>query len=410
MALPSADNLRAGEPPALADLAAALRAGGSSAVRLADALIAAAVRERASDIHVEPLERSVRVRFRVDGELHTVLSPGLEHRDALVSRLKVLAHLDIAERRLPQDGRLTAAVDAAGVGRAIDVRVSTLPTMFGEKVVLRLLDKEGLALDMAGLGLTPAEFERYERAIHRPWGMVLVTGPTGSGKTSTLYCSLARLNRPGVNIVTVEDPIEFSLPGISQVQVREPIGLTFANVLRALLRQDPDVILVGEIRDTDTAATAVKAALTGHLVLATLHTNDAPTSVTRLVNMGIEPFLVASSVHLVCAQRLVKRICASCHTVDRRPSPVAGSSPSTAVAFHGSGCSACRGTGYRGRVGIFEVMPITEALADLVARSGSAGEVRRLAIAEGMATLRESGLAKVRDGVTTFDEVGRETT
>ena len=386
-----------------------MRGGRWSAVGLADAVIAAAVRERASDIHFEPFDRAVRVRFRIDGELHTVLSSDLDCRDALVSRLKVLAHLDIAERRLPQDGRLTATVAANGTPRAIDVRVSILPTMFGEKVVLRLLDRDGLALDMSRLGLAPAEFERLDQAIRRPWGMVLVTGPTGSGKTSTLYAALARINDARINIVTVEDPIEFSLPGVNQVQVREPIGLSFAHVLRSFLRQDPDVILVGEIRDGDTAATAVKAALTGHLVLTTLHTNDAATSVTRLVNMGIEPFLVASSINVVCAQRLVKRICASCREVDRRPAAGQGPLPAATVSFRGQGCSDCRGTGYRGRVGIFEVMAMTEALSDLVARHGSAAELRRRALDEGMVTLRESGLAKVREGITTTDEVVRET-
>ncbi len=365
-------------------------------VKLAEGLLAAAVRERASDIHIEPYEKSVRIRFRVDGELRTMMTAPVEQRDTLVSRLKVLAHLDIAERRLPQDGRMTATVSAEGADRPVDIRVSVLPTLFGEKVVLRLLDPVGVNLAMGELGFGDAELERYERAIRRPWGMVLVTGPTGSGKTSTLYSSLTRLNHPSINIVTVEDPIEFNLPGVNQVQVRDHIGLTFASVLRALLRQDPDVILVGEIRDSETAAIAIKAALTGHLVLSTLHTNDAPTTVTRLVNMGIEPFLVANSINLVCAQRLVRRVCPSCRSVTE-----------TSPADHA--CLSCNGTGYRGRVGIFEVMEMSESLRELVTAKSSTADLRRAAIQEGMTTLRESGLTKVQGGLTTTDEVLRET-
>ena len=364
--------------------------GDSSAVALVSRLIAGAVRHGASDVHIEPYERELRVRYRVDGQLRTVLSSAPGQRDAIVSRVKVMAHLDIAEKRLPQDGRIRATLADAGRTRPIDIRASILPTLYGEKVVLRLLDPEGLTLDLSRLGFAPDALDRFDRAIRRPWGMVLVTGPTGSGKTSTLYSSLARLNHPAINIVTAEDPVEFHLPGVNQVQVREPIGLTFAAVLRSLLRQDPNIILVGEIRDSDTAAMAVKAALTGHLVLSTLHTNDAPTSITRLVNMGVEPFLVASALHLVCAQRLVRRRC-----------PCGAPGP--------SGCERCGGTGYKGRVGVFEVMDVTDALRELVVANASAGELRRQAIADGMVPLGESGLAAARAGVTTMDEVVRET-
>jgi type IV pilus assembly protein PilB len=379
----------AGETPWTGELVRSL-----PTARFADGLLSAAIRARASDIHIEPYEKAVRIRFRVDGQLRIFTTAALEHRDALVSRLKVLAHLDIAERRLPQDGRLTATITDDGHSRVVDVRISVLPTLFGEKVVLRVLDAGALSLDIASLGFRPAELERFERAILRPWGMILVTGPTGSGKTSTLYASLTQLNSPAVNIVTVEDPVEFNLPGVNQVQVREQIGLTFAAVLRALLRQDPDVILVGEIRDSDTAAIAIKAALTGHLVLSTLHTNDAPTSVTRLVNMGIEPFLVANSISLVCAQRLVRRVCTSCRQA--ASSPVAE-------------CGACQGTGYRGRVGVFEIMEMTDQLRELITVHASTADIRRVAVEQGMTTLRESGVASARDGITTIDEVVRET-
>jgi type IV pilus assembly protein PilB len=368
---------------------------GVPIVRLADGLIAAAVRDRASDIHVEPFESVVRIRCRVDGQLRTILTIPPEHREALVSRLKVLAHLDIAERRLPQDGRFTTTIHDDGPRRAVDVRVSVLPTLFGEKVVLRLLDPIGQNLDMTELGFAAVDLDRFERSIRRPWGMVLVTGPTGSGKTSTLYAALTRLNHPAINIVTVEDPVEFNLHGINQVQVRDQIGLTFAGVLRALLRQDPDVILVGEIRDNETAAIAIKAALTGHLVLSTLHTNDAPTSITRLVDMGIEPFLVANSINLVCAQRLVRRSCTACRQIAerdaRRP------------------CPTCQGTGFRGRTGLFEVMEMSEPLRDLVSARASTADIRRAALAQGMTSLREAGLARARAGTTTIDEVLRET-
>jgi type IV pilus assembly protein PilB len=331
--------------------------------------------------------------------------------------MKIMAGMDIAEKRLPQDGRIKARFNDRGKAREIDFRVSCLPTLFGEKIVLRLLDPEGLMLDMAKLGFEPEELRRFDRAIRRPWGMVLVTGPTGSGKTNTLYSALSQINQPGVNIMTAEDPVEFNLPGINQVQVRESIGLDFAAALRSFLRQDPNIILVGEIRDVDTASIAVKAALTGHLVLSTLHTNDAPSSVNRLVNMGIESFLVANSLNLIAAQRLVRRVCSSC----KEPMPVAvpvpqlieaGFTPeeaATVTPLHGKGCDRCGGTGYKGRVGLFEVMEMTEGLRERVIANAPVIELRSLAVEQGMVTLRRSGLQKVRQGVTTLEEVVRET-
>jgi type IV pilus assembly protein PilB len=389
--------------------------GDASTVALVNGLLLRAIRQRASDIHIEPYERELRVRYRIDGQLRTVHSSAPGHRDAVVSRLKVMAHLDIAEKRLPQDGRIRATFSDAGRLRPIDIRASILPTLYGEKVVLRLLDPEGLRLDLTTLGFGSDGLDCFDRAIHRPWGMVLVTGPTGSGKTSTLYASLARLNHAAINIVTAEDPVECHLPGVNQVQVREQIGLTFASVLRSLLRQDPNIILVGEIRDTETAAIAVRAALTGHLVLSTLHTNDAPTSITRLVNMGIEPFLVASALHLVCAQRLVRRICTDCREADDTPPAdsaqgLAHRREDATGTFRGRGCDRCSGTGYRGRVGVFEVMEMTDPLRELVVANASAGDLRRQAVGEGMIPLRQSGLTAVQAGLTTFDEVMRETT
>ena len=325
-----------------------------------------------------------------------------------------MARLDIAEKRLPQDGRIRADLVDRGRRRTIDFRVSVLPTIFGEKVVLRLLDPDAL-VDLAALGFEADALEPFERAIRQPWGMVLVSGPTGSGKTSTLYSSLARLNEPDVNIVTAEDPVEFNLRGVNQVQVRENIGLGFATVLRSFLRQDPNIILVGEIRDSETAAIAVRAALTGHLVLSTLHTNDAPGSLSRLVNMGVEPFLVASSLNLVCAQRLVRRICEACRERDVLPAPAlleAGFSREDAAlvpVFRGRGCERCAGTGYKGRVGLFEVMEMSEPLRELAVAKASATDIRKQALRQGMTALRQRGLQKVRGGVTTLAEVLRET-
>ena len=394
---------------------AADQGGDQTVIRLVNALMRRAIEQGASDIHIEPYEKEVRVRVRVDGELQLAPAPPLRLRDAITSRIKIMARLDIAEKRLPQDGRLKVRFSDGGRVREVDFRVSCLPTLFGEKVVLRLLDREALRLDLAGLGFEGWALGRFRRAIRRPWGLVLVTGPTGSGKTSTLYSALADISRPGANVLTVEDPVEFNLPGINQVQVRDLIGLSFAAVLRAFLRQDPDVILVGEIRDAETASIAVKAALTGHLVLSTLHTNDAASTVNRLVNMGVEPYLVAASVNLVCAQRLVRRVCECCQAPVEIPRDTlihAGVDPHDAASFRGirgRGCDRCSGTGYRGRIGLFEVMELTEPLRELVRSHAPIPELRRLAGTEGMQSLRASGLHKVRQGVTTIDEVVRET-
>jgi type IV pilus assembly protein PilB len=326
-----------------------------------------------------------------------------------------MARLDIAEKRLPQDGRIKTRFNDHGKLREIDFRVSCLPTLFGEKIVLRLLDPEGLRLDMTRLGFEPKALEKFTAAIKKPWGMVLVTGPTGSGKTNTLYSSIAQLNQPGVNIMAAEDPVEFNMLGVNQVPIRENIGLSFASVLRSFLRQDPNIILVGEVRDGETAGIAVKAALTGHLVLSTLHTNDAPSSVNRLINMGIEPFLVASSVNLIAAQRLVRRICEGCkepHKVSVTELVEAGFDPSDAASVEpcrGRGCPKCGGTGYKGRLGVFEVMDFTEPVRQLVMTNATVTELRKVAIDEGMYTLRQAGLRKVREGVTTIEEVVRET-
>jgi len=384
-------------------------------VRLVNVVMMSAIQKGASDIHIEPYEKELRVRYRVDGILYNIMAPPMRLRDSIVSRVKIMAKLDIAEKRLPQDGRIKIRFSENGVPKEIDFRVSCLPTLFGEKVVMRLLDREKLMLDMTRLGFEPESLVKYEAAIMRPWGMVLVTGPTGSGKTNTLYSSISKINTTETNIMTAEDPVEFNLTGVNQVQVKESIGLNFAAALRSFLRQDPNIILVGEIRDFETAEIAVKAALTGHLVLSTLHTNDAPSTVNRLMNMGIEPFLVASSVHLICAQRLVRRVCQHC----KEPLPVppaalaqAGFSPAdaqTVTAYKGVGCNRCNLTGYKGRIGLYEVLEVTEELRELILVGASGLELRRKAIDEGMITLRASGLRKVKEGVTTLEEVVRET-
>jgi len=384
-------------------------------VRLVNVLLMSAIQKGASDIHIEPYEREYRIRYRIDGVLSNVMNPSMKFRDAIASRLKIMAKLDIAEKRLPQDGRIKIRYSDRGNSKDVDFRVSVLPTLFGEAIVMRVLDRDALTLDLTRLGFEPGPLARFEAAIHRPWGMVLVTGPTGSGKTSTLYSAISRLNTPGTKILTAEDPVEFNLSGINQVQIRENIGLTFATALRAFLRQDPNIILVGEIRDFETAEMSVKAALTGHLVLSTLHTNDAPSTVSRLMNMGIEPFLVSSSVNLICAQRLVRRICESCARPDPVPAHVlvdagfAEADAETVVPRKGEGCTACHGTGYRGRLGVFEVLDISEAIRELVLVGASTNELRRTALREGMVTLRQSGLHKIRAGLTTIDEVLRET-
>ena len=384
-------------------------------VRLVNVVLMSAIQKGASDIHIEPYEKELRVRYRIDGILYNIMAPPMKFRDAIVSRVKIMGRLDIAEKRLPQDGRIKIRFNESGQAKEIDFRVSVLPTLFGEKIVMRLLDKDKLMLDMTKLGFEPESLVKFEAAILRPWGMVLVTGPTGSGKTNTLYSSIAKINTPETNIMTAEDPVEFNLAGINQVQVKESIGLNFAAALRSFLRQDPNIILVGEIRDFETAEIAVKAALTGHLVLSTLHTNDAPSTVNRLMNMGIEPFLVASSVHLICAQRLVRRVCSNC----KEPHPLtpaalmqAGFSAedaSTVTSCKGAGCDRCNMTGFKGRVGLYEVLEVTEELKELILVGASGLELRRKAIDEGMITLRMSGLRKVKDGMTTLEEVVRET-
>ncbi len=391
------------------------QSGEAPIIRLVNLMLMSSIQKGASDIHIEPYEKEFRVRFRIDGILYNVMAPPMKFRDAITSRLKIMAKLDIAEKRLPQDGRIKIRFADSGATKEIDFRVSCLPTLFGEKIVMRLLDKDKLMLDMTKLGFEPLSLKKLEVAIAKPWGMVLVTGPTGSGKTNTLYSSIAKINTPETNIMTAEDPVEFNLVGVNQVQVRENIGLNFAAALRSFLRQDPNIILVGEIRDFETAEIAVKAALTGHLVLSTLHTNDAPSTINRLMNMGIEPFLVASSVNLICAQRLVRRICANCKA-DEPHAPEAlvqaGFTPDEAksvIPKKGSGCEKCNGTGYKGRVGLYEVMEIGEELRELILVGASGLELRRKAVEEGMITLRRSGLHKVMEGVTTIEEVARET-
>ncbi len=380
-------------------------------VKFVNGLISEAVRRGASDIHIEPYERTLRVRFRIDGTLYEMMSPPHKLRAAVTSRLKIMADLDIAERRVPQDGRIKVRLG----GKQVDLRVSTLPCIYGEKIVLRILDKANLTLDLTRLGFEPRALDGFLRAIAMPYGMVLVTGPTGSGKTTTLYSALSKVNTPEVNIMTAEDPVEYNLDGINQVNVNEAVELTFAAALRAFLRQDPNIVMVGEMRDKETASIAVKAALTGHLVLSTLHTNDAPSTINRLVNMGIESFLVNSSVNLVCAQRLVRRTCERCREPQTLPPDQlldAGFEPAEIAGlqlWRGRGCERCANTGYKGRVGLFEVMEMTEGLRQLVLDNAPISEMRRVAVQEGMLTLRRSGLRKVRDGLTTLEEVVRET-
>ena len=384
-------------------------------IRLVNVMLMSAISRGASDIHIEPYEKELRVRYRIDGVLYNIMAPPLKLRDPIVSRVKIMAKLDIAEKRLPQDGRIKIRFNEGGQNKEIDFRVSCLPTLFGEKIVLRLLDRDKLMLDMTRLGFEPESLERFNDAIDRPWGMVLVTGPTGSGKTNTLYSSISKLNTPGTNIMTAEDPVEFNLAGINQVQIREGIGLTFAAALRAFLRQDPNIILVGEIRDFETAEIGIKAALTGHLVLSTLHTNDAPSTINRLINMGIEPFLVASSVNLICAQRLVRRVCKACAEPVSVPVQTlvkigyTADAAATVKPVKGRGCDVCGRTGFKGRVGLYEVMVVDDEIKELILLGSSGLELRRKAIERGMVSLRQSGLRKVRDGLTTIEEVLRET-
>jgi type IV pilus assembly protein PilB len=384
-------------------------------IKVSNLILIEALKAGASDIHVEPYEKEFRVRFRVDGILHNIMALPLRVRDPLISRLKIMSKLDISEKRLPQDGRIKIRLRVEERSRDLDLRVSTVPTQFGEKVVMRLLDKSKLQLDMTQLGFEAEPLRRFKDAIDKPYGIVLVTGPTGSGKTNTLYSAIAALNDPTVNILTAEDPIEFNLAGINQVQMKEQIGLTFASALRSFLRQDPDIILVGEVRDFETAEIAVKAALTGHLVLSTLHTNDAPSTINRLMNMGIEPFLVATSINAICAQRLVRRICPVCiEEVETPPQMLiqVGFAPDevkTVKIKRGRGCERCNQSGYKGRVGLYEVLAFSDEIRDMILSGASSIELKRKAIEEGMVTLRMAGLQKVRDAATTLDEVLRET-
>ncbi len=384
-------------------------------IKLVNLFIADAIKRAASDIHIEPYEKDFRIRFRIDGVLYNVMAPPMKLKDALTSRVKIMAKLDIAEKRLPQDGRIKVKTTLEGKKIEIDFRVSCLPTIHGEKIVMRLLDRSKLMLDMTKLGMEPNSLKFFEDAITKPYGMVLVTGPTGSGKTNTLYSAISRLNTSDVNIITAEDPVEFNLGGINQVQIHEQIGLTFAAALRSFLRQDPNIILVGEVRDFETAEIAIKAALTGHLVLSTLHTNDAPSTVNRLLNMGIEPFLVSNSLLLIAAQRLIRKICTNCKTelkVPKKSLVDLGFTPEEAASvtvMHGQGCEHCNNTGYKGRIGLFECMAINEEISELILIGASARELKRKSIELGMLTLRRSGLLKIKDGVTTIDEVVRET-
>ncbi len=397
----------------LADIAKSTEA--APIIKVSNLILIEALKAGASDIHIEPYEKEFRVRFRIDGILHNIMALPMRTRDPLISRLKIMAKLDISEKRLPQDGRIKIRLRVEERSRDLDLRVSTVPAQFGEKVVMRLLDKTKLQLDMTQLGFEPEPLRRFKDAIDRPYGIVLVTGPTGSGKTNTLYSAIAALNDPTVNIMTAEDPIEFNLAGINQVQMKEQIGLTFASALRAFLRQDPDIVLVGEIRDFETAEIAVKAALTGHLVLSTLHTNDAPSTINRLMNMGIEPFLVATSINSICAQRLVRRICAACtEDVETPPQTLiqVGFSPDEVKALkikRGRGCERCNNGGYKGRVGLYEVLAFSDEIRDMILSGASSIELKRKAIEEGMVSLRMAGLGKIREGVTTLEEVLRET-
>lgn len=397
--------------PAARPPASAQPVGDAPVVALVDSLMKDAVARGASDIHVEPYDESVRVRFRIDGILQEIMTPPYEMKQALTSRIKVMAGLDIAEHRLPQDGRLKLAA----AGGDVDVRVSVLPTRFGEKVVLRLLHRSDLVASLDRLGLEARDREHFTEAMSRSAGLILLTGPTGSGKSTTLYGMLSELNQPGVNISTAEDPVEYHLAGVNQVQTHGEIGLSFAACLRAFLRQDPDILMVGEIRDAETARIAINAALTGHLVLTTLHTNDAPSSVYRLTDMGVEPYLIASAITMVVAQRLLRRVCEACKMRAALQAGMLTAAPRETEAvrdvegYHGAGCPECHHTGYRGRAAIYEVMPLTDDLRRRILRGGSAGELKSAAMKTGMRTLRQAAVRKVREGVTTIEEALRVT-
>jgi len=388
------------------------QAGEAPVVKLCNAILLSAIKKKASDIHIEPYEKTFRIRYRIDGVLHEEMRPPLRLKNAITSRIKIMSSLDIAERRLPQDGRIKLKI---GKDREMDFRVSVLPTLFGEKVVLRLLDKSNLQLDMTKLGFEQRPLDDFKHAIYKPFGMVLVTGPTGSGKTTTLYSALSELNKISTNISTAEDPVEFNLTGINQVQMHEDIGLNFATALRSFLRQDPDIIMVGEIRDFETAEIAVKAALTGHLVLSTLHTNDAPSTVSRLLNMGVEPFLVCASVNAVIAQRLARCNCPDCRQETQYDDEVlervgiSQEQAASATFYQGIGCNSCANTGYKGRIALYEVMPFTDELKDLVLQGASTAELKAEMIQHGVNTLRMAGINKILDGTTTPEEVLRVT-
>jgi type IV pilus assembly protein PilB len=381
-------------------------------VKMVNAILQDAIRKKASDIHIEPYEKLFRVRYRIDGVLYEVMKPPLKLKNAITSRIKIMAELDIAERRLPQDGRIKIKL---GGGKDMDFRVSCLPTLFGEKIVMRLLDKGSLQTDLTKLGYEPEALAHFMHEIHKPFGMVLVTGPTGSGKTVSLYSAISELNKVSENISTAEDPVEFNFAGINQVQMHEDIGLNFSAALRSFLRQDPDIIMIGEIRDFETAEIAIKAALTGHMVLSTLHTNDAPATINRLLNMGIEPFLVASAVNLITAQRLARRVCGECKEPEDIPVQAlidAGVSPDEAssyVCMRGKGCTACNNTGYKGRVGFYQVMPMREEIKELILNGANTAEIKRESMRIGIKTMRQSGLTKLKEGITSFEEVLRTT-
>ncbi len=386
-------------------------ASDAPVVKLVNSIIAEAVHRRASDIHIEPFEKQLRIRFRIDGTLYEVMRPPYRMKNAVTSRMKIMAELDIAERRLPQDGNIKLRVQS----KTIDLRVSTLPTLYGEKIVLRILDQSNLSVDLQKLGFSEEGMKEFEAAIRAPWGMVLVTGPTGSGKTTTLYSALSTLNSVDTNIMTAEDPVEYNLHGINQVGIKEQAGLNFASALRAFLRQDPNIIMVGEIRDLETGSIAVKAALTGHLVLSTLHTNDAPSTINRLIDMGLQPFLVASSVRLILAQRLVRKVCDKCgENIDPHPEALAELGVDSEYARNatfraGRGCEYCNDSGYAGRIGLYEVMPVTPALTQMILDKVSTEAIRAQAKKDGMDTLRADGIRKVAKGMTTIEEILRET-
>ena len=406
------DDLEVVETEDLEDVQTEMESAADQApvVKFVNSMIGQAVKEGASDIHVEPYEKTLRVRFRIDGVLYERMAPPYRLKQAIISRLKIMADLDIAERRVPQDGRIRIRV----AKKNIDLRVSSLPCLFGEKVVLRILDKSNLSLDLAKIGFQPQALERFLAAIELPYGMVLVTGPTGSGKTTTLYSALTRMNTPKVNIMTAEDPVEYNIDGINQVHVNEAVDLTFAAALRSFLRQDPNIVMVGEIRDLETASIGIKAALTGHLVLSTLHTNDAPSTLSRLSDMGVEPFLVASSVNLVLAQRLVRRLCANCRapadlSAELRARLEMSGEEAEATVYDPVGCEVCHKTGYKGRTGVYEVMPISPALRDMIIRNAPASELKAQALREGMLSLRMDAVLKLKAGITSAEEVLKET-